>query len=92
MASIKNLKKDVEFLASDIISTLCIKNSITEDKADKTAELIVKAAMFKNDYRKRSVNCTADKKDKKAVKAYYHQLRQDLFDDFKKLVDEVNAY
>ncbi len=92
MANIRDLKKDVEFLANDLIATLCIKNSLNSDKAEKTSELIVKAATFKNDFIRRASNCTAAKGDKKATKAYYRQLRQDLFSEFKKLVDEVNAY
>ncbi len=84
------LKKDIEFLANDIIATLCVKNSITADKAEKTSELIVKAAAFRNDFTRRVSACKD--KDAKAVKAYYKTLRTQLFDEFKKLVDEVNAY
>ncbi len=105
MATIRSLKKDVDFLANDIIATLCVKNSITADKAEKTSELIVKAAAYKRNYinkinaydpeRGKRVKLRTpefNKGKKKATRTYFVGLKKDLFDDFKKLVAEVNAY
>lgn len=92
MASIKNLKKDVAFFADDIVATLCFKNAVVEGKDEKTSELVIKAMAYKQEFLKKINNCTAAKNDKKAVKAYYRNLCKEVFDEFKKLIDEVNAY
>lgn len=91
MASIKDLKKDIEYFANDIVATLCLKNSITEGKEQQTAELVVKALGFKQEFIKKVNACPAAKNDKKAVKAYYRDLCKNAIAEFKQLIEEVNA-
>ncbi len=85
MASIKNLKKDVNFLTSEVIETCLMKLSF--DKATDSKELYNLIENF-IDYRNETIQKlnNPDKRDKKiTVKKYY----DDIYDQFLQKVDQT---
>jgi hypothetical protein len=53
--NIRDLKKDITFLANDIAMTIVINNSIKADNTEKASELMVKVAVFKSEFTKKAV-------------------------------------
>lgn len=90
MASRRNLKKDIAFLSSDLVETLCFKNVVMKLDDKAVSELIVKALAFKKEFVDRANHLDA-KENPKMVKAYYKKLYDDMFEEFKNLAEAVNA-
>lgn len=89
MANIRDFKKGVAYLANDLVTTLCVKNAQKGSDNDKTADLIVKAIALKAEFIKK-VNNIENPHDKKAIKAYFAQVKKDLTDKASELVKAIN--
>ncbi len=89
MASIKSLKKDIDFLFFELISD-CFMASSLHDGAKKVEvqNLIEEAVVMRNEFIDRA-NHPDGKDNPELVRAYYTGLRKDLFskvnDFFEKL-------
>lgn len=79
MAKIKNLKRDIDYLVSEIISDcytcLAIGHS---QKSDEVFEVIAGAVEMRNNLFDR-VNHPAEKHNPRLVKKHYAQIRLDMF-------------
>jgi hypothetical protein len=84
--NIRNLKKDIAFLANDIAMSIVINNSIKGTDGEKAAELFVKTSAYKSDFLKKA-NAFVAKADRKS---YYRQLRKDLFEQYSALAEETS--
>ena len=97
MASIKNLKKDIDFLVSDLQTSLFIVNAVKELSTEQPETVAGKVNTFRATYlqKARKPEIAVAKSDKaayaKATKAAYKQLRIDLFKEFGALSDEITA-
>ena len=80
MASVKTLKKDIDYLFFELISDCFMLTSLHEGKKkDEVQDLIEEAVSVRNDFIDRVNN--PDGKDNPAlVKAYYSALRKDLLE------------
>ena len=80
MASVKTLKKDIDYLFFELISDCFMVTSLHEGKKkDEVQDLIEEAVSVRNDFIDRVNN--PDGKDNPAlVKAYYSALRKDLLE------------
>jgi hypothetical protein len=79
MASVKNLKKDIDYLVFEVISDCFTFSELNPDvKTDELAALISETVDFRNDMISR-VNNPDGKDNPKIVKAYYKKLEKDLF-------------
>lgn len=77
MASIKRLKKDIDYLAFSVIGD-CFNYSIVSGKNDpKVGEIVKNMIAMRNDLRDR-VSKGIQSKDKKAVREYYTSVFRDL--------------
>jgi len=91
MASIRNLKKDIHFLASELVTEAYVKQYLKENvDQDKLAQVMVAAINFQNTLVSR-VNHPDGKDNPKMVKAYFVSLRKDMMADFLKISEEINA-
>ncbi|MCQ2336743.1 MAG: hypothetical protein MJ010_06160 [Paludibacteraceae bacterium] len=90
MASKRGLKKDLNYLYSDLMldafATFCNKEKKDEEK---TAALLNKISDNYADFIKR-VNCTDGKENKKIVKAYYKKLGESILQDVLNLSEEID--
>ena len=90
MASIRNLKKDINYLASELVTEAYIKQLVKEDvNQDALAKLMVEAVDFRNELVARA-NHPDGKHNVKMVKSFYKKLRKDMFDKFLKLIEKIN--
>ncbi|TRX66508.1 hypothetical protein [Carboxylicivirga sp. M1479] len=90
MASVRELKKDINFLASELITEAYVKQLIKDDvNNDKVAEVMVKAIGFRNDLVAKA-NHPDGKDNPKMVKAFYKGLRKDMMEQFLNISKETN--
>ncbi|MBK3517766.1 hypothetical protein [Carboxylicivirga marina] len=91
MASVRELKKDINFLASELVTEAYVKQLVKEDvDNDKIAEVMVKAIEFRNDLVARANHPDA-KDNPKMVKSYYQNLRKDMMEKFLSISKDTNA-
>ncbi|MDR0419894.1 MAG: hypothetical protein LBH30_00340 [Prevotellaceae bacterium] len=91
MAKLRNLKKDIDYLISEVLSDCYTLAYLYPDKKDKAMEIIREAVDFRNRIFERA-NKPNGKYDKKLVKTHYKSINQDLLtgvDDFFKRISEL---
>ena len=80
MASIKELKKDIDYLFFEFISDCFMFTSIHEgERRDEVQNLIEEAVEMRNEFIER-VNNPSGKDNPKMVNAYYSGIRKDLLE------------
>ncbi len=78
MASVKELKKDIDYLVYEVISDCFTVMSVqSSDKSDELAELVGDSVKLRNELFSR-VKHPGGKEDPKIMKEYYKKIRVDL--------------
>jgi hypothetical protein len=78
MASVRELKKDIDYLIYEVISDCFVFSSLHPDiKSDELSAIISDAVDFRNDLIAR-VNNPDGKDNPKIVKTYYKSVEKDL--------------
>jgi hypothetical protein len=91
MASVRELKKDIDFLIFEVISDCFTYSNVhPEDKTEELTALISDAVEFRNDLIAR-VNNPDGKDNPKIVKAYYKSVARDLLSGVDKLFERLSA-
>ncbi len=91
MASVRNLKKDIDYLIFEVISDSFAYSGIhPEDKPDEISAIINDAVSFRNDLIAR-VNNPDGKDNPKIVKAYYKSVEKDLIEGVDNLFDRLSS-
>jgi hypothetical protein len=91
MSSIRDLKKDIDYLIYEVISDSFVYQGIhPEHKADEVTEIINDAVNLRNDLIAR-VNNPDGKDNPKIVRAYYQSVRKDLMEGVDKLFSRLSA-
>jgi hypothetical protein len=90
MASIKDLKKDVNYLASAVLSdTYTYSLVCTDENVEKVAELMANAIRIQEDLLTR-IN-VARRADKKELKAKMQEIRKDMFTQVDEAFSNLSA-
>lgn len=90
MASIKDLKKDIDYLVYELISDCFTAMTIQPiDKSDDLAEIVGEAVKLRNDLFSR-VKHPGGKEDPKLMKQYYTKVRVDLLEGIDKLFEQLS--
>jgi hypothetical protein len=90
MASVRELKKDIDFLIYEVISDCFVFSGLHPDiKSDELSAIISDAVDFRNDLIAR-VNNPDGKDNPKIVKAYYKALEKDLLTGADKLFSRLS--
>lgn len=90
MASVRELKKDIDYLVFEVISDCFVFSSIHPDnQSDVLSALITDAVNFRNDLIAR-VNNPDGKDNPKILKAYYKTLEKDLMTGVDKLFTRLS--
>ncbi|KAF2519737.1 hypothetical protein E0W68_00435 [Flavobacterium salilacus subsp. salilacus] len=87
MASVKNLKKDINYVLGDIIEAVYIWEMTTTGKPTQESEAVIDEAIATFDTLIKKVN----QKDVENQKAHFKQINQELEQSAKQLVEKVNA-
>ncbi len=91
MASVRELKKDIDYLIFEVISDCFVYSNVhPENKSDELTELISDAVEFRNDLIAR-VNNPDGKDNPKIVKAYYKSVEKDLITGVDKLFERLST-
>ena len=90
MASIRELKKNIDSLIFEVISDCFVYSDVhPENKPDELSAIISDAVSFRNDLIAR-VNNPDGKDNPKIVKAYYKLLEKDLISGVDKLFKRLS--
>ena len=91
MASIRELKKDIDYLVFEVISDCFVYSNVHPDnKTDELTAVISDAVEFRNDLIAR-VNNPDGKDNPKIVKAYYKAVQKDLLSGVDKLFERLSS-
>jgi hypothetical protein len=91
MASLRDLKKDIDYLVYEVISDCFLYSDLhPENNSDEITALITEAVNFRNDLIAR-VNNPDGKDNPKILKAYYKRLEKDLLTGVDNLFDKLSA-
>ena len=89
MSSIRNLKKDINFLTSEVFTECYVKQFAKADiDKNKLAEIMVDAVKFRSEFIART-NHFSGKDNHKVVKDYFKKLRHDLLVGFIKMLEDI---
>ena len=90
MASIRELKKDIDYLVYEVISDCFVFSGLHPDiKSDEVSAIITDAVDFRNDLIAR-VNNPDGKDNPKIVRAYYKAVEKDLLTGVDKLFSRLS--
>lgn len=91
MANVKDLKKDINYLAAEILSQAYLKMALMENvKEDDLQPILVGAIEMRNELIAR-VNHPNGKENEKITKSYFQNLRKSLMDKSVELLDKIQA-
>jgi len=91
MASLRDLKKDIDYLMYEVISDCFVYQGIHPDhKTEELQTIINDAVNLRNDLIAR-VNNPDGKDNPKIVKAYYQAVKKDLTDGADKFFSRLSA-
>jgi len=91
MASVRELKKDIDYLIYEVISDCLVFSGLHPDiKSDEVSAIISDAVDFRNDLIAR-VNNPESKVNPKIVKAYYKSVEKDLLTGVDKLFSRLSG-
>ena len=91
MASIKNLKKDINYLVDEVIG-ICLLHQYTrgEENRQELEELITEMVEYRDQLINKVNNPELNEK-KKGLKSYYRALFNDLLNKVNKAFDKLNT-
>jgi hypothetical protein len=91
MASVRELKKDIDYLVFEVISDCLLYSDVNPAENDDAVTTIIQDAVsFRNDLIAR-VNNPDGKDNTKIVKAFYKSVEKDLLTGVDKLFDRLSA-
>ena len=90
MASIRELKKDIDYLVFEVVSDCLVYSNLhPENESEELSTLISDAVEFRNDLIAR-VNNPDGKDNPKIVKSYYKTVEKDLITGVDKLFERLS--
>jgi DNA repair photolyase len=90
MASIRDLKKEINTVTSEIITEAYVRKMLFDTVSEENLkEIIQKALNLRNDLINRA-NHPDGKDSPKHVKTYFQKVRSDMQEKFSELAEEVN--
>lgn len=90
MASLRILKKDIDYLVEEILADCYLTIYFHPEKKDKAIEIMQKAVDVRNNLYDRA-NHPAEKNNKRLVKKHYNQIRLDMFQNIDGLFEELSS-
>lgn len=90
MASIRELKKDIDYLIFEVISDCFVYAGFHSDKGEAVNELVNSAVDLRNDLISR-VNNPEGKGEPKVLRAHFQKVEKDLIEGVDKLFDSLSS-
>ncbi|PWD98761.1 hypothetical protein [Marinilabilia rubra] len=90
MASIRDLKKDINYLASEIVTEAYVRKMLFDGiSEDQFKKVITDAIEFRNDLIAK-INHPDGKDNPKKVKSFFRDVRKEMDQKSSELIDAVN--
>jgi hypothetical protein len=89
MANVRSLKKDINFLTSELVTQAYMNQVFFKTTHDELVNQITEALNFRNDLIAK-VNHPDGKDNPKLIKSYYSKVRKEMVEKFGKLFDVAN--
>ena len=90
MASLRGLKKDIDYLVEEVLADCYLTIYFHPEKKEKVVEVMRKAVDARNSLVERA-NRPAEKNNPSLVRKHYSQLRRDLFENVEGLFTELSS-
>lgn len=90
MASIRELKKDIDYLIFEVISDCFVYAGFHSDKGESVNEIVTSAVDLRNDLVER-VNNPEGKGEPKVMRAHFQKIQKDLVEGADKLFDRLSS-
>jgi len=91
MASKKNLKKDINFLADDLIGTCMMHQSIGNTKNENELNQIIEDILVFRDETIKQVNEPELQESDKSMRKYYRELYQKFLQKVDETYEKINS-
>ena len=88
MASLRNLKKDIDYLVEEVVTDCYLSIYFHSEKKEAIVKVMEKAVDLRNSLVERA-NRPAEKHNPSLVKKHYAQLRRDMFAGIDQLFVEL---
>ncbi|MCC8036505.1 MAG: hypothetical protein LIO77_11400 [Rikenellaceae bacterium] len=89
MASLRKLKKDIDFLVEEIVSDSYLTIYFHPEKKDSVVEIMQKAVSLRNDLYQRANN-PVEKNNPHLVRKHYMQIRLDMMNGVDQLFTDLS--
>ena len=89
MANVRNLKKDINFLTSELVTQAYMNQIFFKTSDEELVDQIKQALEFRNDLIAK-VNHPDGKNNPKLIKSYFSMVRKEMVEKFGKLFDVAN--
>ena len=89
MASVKSIKKDIDYLVEEVVTDCYLALYFHPDKKDESVGLIEIAVDVRNELFSKANN-PVEKHNKSLVKKHYAQLRSDMFERVDGMFSELS--
>lgn len=90
MASIRDLKKDINYLASEIVTEAYVRKMLFDGVSeDDFKKVVTDAIEFRNDLIEK-INHPNGKDNPKKVKSFFKDIKKEMDQKFSELVNAVN--
>ncbi len=90
MASLRKLKRDIDFLVEEIVSDSYLTMYFHPDKKDQAVDIIQKAVELRNDLFQRANN-PVEKNNPHLVRKHYRQIRLDMLHGVDDLFNQLST-
>lgn len=90
MASLRSIKKDIDYLVNEVVYDCYMSLYFNSDKTEQVIGIIQKAVDMRNDLFEK-VNNPADKHNASLVKKHYATLHKDMLDRIDELFSELSS-
>jgi hypothetical protein len=90
MASVRNLKKDINYLTSEIVTEVYVRKMLFDEiKEADFKKVVVDAINFRNDLIAK-VNHPDGKDNPKKIKAFFKDIKEEMDKKFSELIKSIN--
>jgi hypothetical protein len=90
MASIRELKKDIDYLIFEVISDCFVYTGFHSEKEEKVTDIVNSAVELRNDLIAR-VNNPEGEGEPKAVRAHFKKIEKDLVEGVDNLFERLSS-
>jgi len=90
MASVRNLKKDINYLAGEIVTEAYVRKILFSGVDEEAFKKVVTDTLLFRSSLLKKINHPAEAKDPQKVKKYFQEVRKEMYQKFSELANVVS--